>query len=138
MNDPTMSKKKSILIVDEDPQLVTKLTRRCRQLGLRVRKAHTAFDAMAALDEELPDLVCVDVTIETGNELSICQMMETDRQAARIPVIVITKTKDRATITRCGDMCAYYLRKDEQLVQRIDPFISELVDLEQNAQVVDG
>lgn len=120
---------KTILIVHEDQQLVRTLAERCRDLGLAVQRAHSAYDAMAIMDERLPDLVCLDIHMPTGADLSICQMMATDREAAKIPVIVVSDRKDQRTVALCGDMCAYYLRRSETLMQRIEPVIEELIEL---------
>jgi CheY-like chemotaxis protein len=84
---------------------------------------------MASLDEELPDLVCLDVNLPSGNGLSVCEMMETDPAAAKIPVIVLTGCKDAQTIRRCRDMCAYYVNKAGDVWRRVEPVIHELIDI---------
>ena len=118
---------KTILIVDENKSLVQELATPCRSLGLRVKRAHNAYDAMAIMDERLPDLVCVDVHMPTGAELSICQMMATDDEAAQIPLIVITEHKDEKTVELCGGMRGYFLKKTPTLADRITAVVSELV-----------
>lgn len=120
---------KTILIVDQDQDLVQQLTERCRDLGLAVQGAHSAYDAMAIMDQSLPDLVCLDVHMPTGTDLSICEMMTTDDEAARIPVIVMTDQKSEHTIKLAANMCAYFLRKSPTLLDRIEPVVHELVDL---------
>lgn len=120
---------KTILIVDEDQQLVQQLSECCREMGMHVQCAHNAYDAMAIMDERLPDLVCLDVHMPTGADLSICQMMTTDVEASRIPVIVITEKKTAKTVELTADMCAYFIRKSETLRQRIEPIVEELVDI---------
>ena len=119
---------KTILIVDEDRALVQKIASVCRKLGLRVKRAHNAYDAMAIMDDRLPDLVCLDVHMPTGADLSVCQMMATDDEAAQIPLIVITTHKDQRTVELCGGMLGYFLRKNDTLPERVEPFICELVD----------
>ncbi|MCA9179234.1 MAG: response regulator [Planctomycetales bacterium] len=121
---------KTILIVDEDRELVQQLSACCKEMGMIVKRAHTAFDAMAIMDERLPDLVCLDVHMPTGADLSICQMMTTDDEAARIPVIVMTERKSRETVELAADMCAYFVRKSPTLAQRLEPLVEELVDLQ--------
>ena len=121
---------KTILIVDEDRDLVKQLGDRCRSMGLTVKRAHSAYDAMSIMDERLPDLVCLDVHMPTGADLSICQMMTTDDEAARIPVIVMTETKTEHTVALAADMCAYFVRKSPTLQDRIEPVVEELVDIQ--------
>lgn len=125
-----MKTQKTILVIDEDRRHAEELAARCRGLGLRPTLVHDAVSAMGALDEGLPDLVCLDDALPTGNDLSICQMMETDEQAARIPVIVLCERRDEATLRRAGGMCVYHVRKSGDLWPRIEPVIYELVDLD--------
>ena len=120
---------KTILIVDEDRHLVQQLSQCCKEMGLHVQRANNAYDAMALMDENLPDLVCLDVHMPTGADLSICQMMTTDVEAARIPVIVMTEKKTEETVELTADMCAYFVRKSASLPRRIEPVVEELVDL---------
>lgn len=120
---------KTILIVDEDRELVRQLSECCQEMGLAVKQAHSAYDAMSIMDERLPDLVCLDVHMPTGADLSICQMMTTDDEAAQIPVIVMTEHKNNRTIELTADMCAYFVRKSATLPNRLEPVVQELVDL---------
>ena len=122
--------KKTILIVDDDKDLVQLLAQRCQRIGLHVQTAHSVLMAMALLDQGLPDLVCLDINMPSGNGLSICEMMATDDEAAQIPVIVLTGRKDAETIRRCGQMCAYYVHKSTDVWHRVQPVIYELVDLD--------
>ena len=54
-----------------------------RLRALLQQVAHSAVQAMGKMDEALPDLVCLDVHMPTGNSLSICQMMATEPAAAK-------------------------------------------------------
>lgn len=121
---------KTILIVDEDRDLVQQLGDRCKQMGLKVKRAHSAYDAMSIMDDQLPDLVCLDIHMPTGADLSICQMMTTDEEAAQIPVIVMTEKKTEQTVELTADMCAYFVRKSPTLQDRIEPVVEELVDIQ--------
>ena len=121
---------KRILIVDDDSDFVSALEMRCHRIGLRVQTAHNALTAVATISRDLPDLVCMDVNMPTANGLNICEMMATDPEMARIPVIVLTGRKDAETIQRCHDLCVYYVHKSGDVWQRIEPVIYELVDIE--------
>lgn len=129
-----MSNKKTILLVDDDANLIDSLKLRCSALGLNVKTAHNALTAVKLIDETKPDLVCLDVHMPTGNGLAICEAMNTDPATASIPVIIMTSDHRTATIKKCGDLCAYYIRKSGDLWRRMEPVIEELIDIEPTSE----
>lgn len=123
-------KTKTILIVDDDPQFVSAIAKRCQRIGLKVQYAHNALTALEIMEERLPDLVCLDVEMPTGNGLSICEMMASDITARKIPVIVLTGRRDPETVLRCRDLFAYYVHKSGSVWPRLEAVIYELIDIE--------
>jgi len=121
--------RKSILIVEDNRELVSVLAVRCRRLGFRVRVADEVVPALAALDDELPDLACINVNLPGGG-LRICELLAADPRGVQVPVIVLTGRKDDETIRRCGGLCAYYLHKSGRLWERLEPVIYELLDID--------
>ncbi len=119
---------KTVLIADDDTDLVAALELRCRQLGLEVI---TAEDALSSVDCTLPDLVCMDVSMPGGNGLAACEMMADDQRLASIPVIILTGSSDEETIRRCHRMNAYYVQKSSDVWQRVEPILCELLEIEQ-------
>ena len=125
-----MIEQKTILLVDDDADLIDSLGLRCRSIGLNVHTAHNALTALKRLDDSLPHLVCLDINMPTGNGLAICQAMASDPVTAKIPVIIMTACCSLETIRRCGDLCAYYIHKSGDLWKRMEPVIYELIDIE--------
>ena len=119
-----------MLLVDDDADLVESLAIRCRALGLNVKTAHNALTAVNIMDDRLPDLVCLDVNMPTGNGLAICETMAGDPITAKIPVVIMTACCKPETIKRCGDLCVYYIHKAGNLWGRLEPVIYELIDVE--------
>lgn len=119
--------RKTILIVDDDPQIVEVIAKRCRSIGLKVLVAHNALSALLLIDKRLPDLVCLDVELPTGNGLDICEIMATSQETHNIPVIVLTGRRDAETIRTCRNLRAYYVPKSAPLWQQLEPLIYELI-----------
>ncbi|MEX2317292.1 MAG: response regulator [Pirellulales bacterium] len=117
----------TIVIADDDVDLVDSLTQRCSQLGCRVIGASSALEAINAIHRVTPDLVCIDVNMPAGSGLSVCEMMSTDERLRSIPVIVLTGNSDHHTIRRCHDMMVYYVEKSVDVWQRIEPLLVELL-----------
>ena len=125
-----MRNPKTILLVDDDADLIQALVPRCRRLGLDVKTAHNAMAAVKIMDQSLPDLVCLDVNMPTGNGLAICEAMADDPETAKIPVIIMTAQHNPEAIQKCGDLCVYSINKSGELWKRLEPVIYELIDIE--------
>jgi DNA-binding response OmpR family regulator len=120
---------KTLLIADDDHDLVSVLSLRCRRMGLTVLTAFDAFTALSLVRSKMPDLVCLDVGMPAGNGLSVCEMMTSDATFRDIPVIVLTGRSDPHTICRCHSMCAYYVEKSTDTWTRLEPLLRELLEL---------
>jgi DNA-binding response OmpR family regulator len=120
---------KTLLIADDDHELVNVLSIRCRLLGLKVFAAFDAFTALSLVRTKMPDLVCLDVGMPGGNGLSVCEMITSDPTFREIPVIMLTGRSDPKTICRCHSMCAYYVEKSTDTWERLEPLIRELLEI---------
>jgi DNA-binding response OmpR family regulator len=78
-----------VLLVDDEPPIVTVLATTLRAHGHEVRTAGSAEDALLALTEEVPDVMLLDINLPdlTGWEL-LRRLSPVDRQ--RVPVIVFS------------------------------------------------
>ena len=121
---------KTILIADDDSDLADVLAMRCRQLGLRALVAYDGLTALTLVDEQSPDLVCLDVNMPLGSGLGVCEMLQPDEALASIPVVVLTGRSDEETIRRCQSMGAYYVLKSRDVWQRVEPILRELLDID--------
>ncbi len=121
---------KTILIADDDEDLAHALALRCRQLGLRVIIANDATDALCAIDDHEPHLACLDVNMPRGNGLAACESLASDGHLASIPVIILTGRKDEETIRRCRNMSAHFVPKSDDVWDRLEPLICELLGME--------
>lgn len=122
--------RKTVLIADDDPQLVRALAIRVKNLGLEVL---TAFDALTALNEAnetVPDLIILDVNMPAGNGLSVCEMLATDPGSSLIPVIILTGRRDKETVRRCHDLLAYYVLKTPNVWAEVEPILHEVLGIE--------
>ena len=125
-----MSNQKTILIIDDDTNLIEALAARCRKIGLQVETARNLLTAVVIMDRKLPDLLCVDINMPTGNGLNFCEMLSLDENTSKIPVIVLSGQKDPDTLLRCQNLCAYYVHKSNDVWRSMEPVIYELIDIE--------
>lgn len=120
----------TVLIADDDADLLDLLSRRCRTLGLGVDTAADAMTALRKIDLQRPDVVILDVGMPGGNGLSVREMMVENRSLASIPVIILTGRSDEETIRRCYNSSAYYVAKCPNVWPRIEPLLREILGLE--------
>ena len=121
--------KKSVLVADDDRDFLDLLARRLDSLGLEVRTADSGRKALEMAIDRLPDLVCLDANMPAGDGFSVCEVLARDDEASQIPIIIITGRKDRETIRRCHDMCAYYLCKSNRMWEALEAIVFELLDI---------
>ncbi len=124
---------KSVLIADDDPMLVRVLTVRCRHLGLEVRQAADAMQALVMIHKEPPDLVIFDVSMPAGDGLSACQMLASDKRLQKIPVVILTGRKNDEIRGRARELGAHYLLKSPDCWGELKPLICRLLDIDERS-----
>ncbi len=118
---------KTLLIADDDRDLVSAIAFRCRRRGLKVLLAYDAFSALSLAKGESPDMVCLDVEMPAGNGLSVCEMLASDETCRSIPIAIMTGRTDPDTIIRCHNLCAYYVEKCPDVWSRLEPLLTEIL-----------
>ncbi|MBX3190425.1 MAG: response regulator [Labilithrix sp.] len=89
-----MSRGHSILLVDDNPQILEFLQQRLRSLGYRTTIVTNGEAAIEHVRREAPSLVVLDVTMPELNGYQACREIKAiDR---KIPVIILTAKVDSA------------------------------------------
>jgi CheY-like chemotaxis protein len=83
---------REILIVDDDPDMLTLLTSYVQEMSRhhRVRAARDGAEALACLRDRRPDLVLLDLQLPGIDGVEVIQEMHQDPSLRDIPVIVVT------------------------------------------------
>lgn len=87
--------KKHILLVEEYPGLAEVLEYLLSSEGYRVTCVATAEAALASAELDPPDLVVTELWLPDFDGLEFCRRLQPDGDAGKIPVLVMTDTKDR-------------------------------------------
>jgi DNA-binding response OmpR family regulator len=119
----------TVLIADDDPDMVELLSRRCQELGAAIVCAYDAQTALDLVNEKFPDLAILDVDMPGGSGMCVCESIMNSGQWSSLPVIVLTGRTDEATVRRCHSSCAYYVSKCPDVWSRVEPLVKELLDL---------
>lgn len=86
----------TILIADDQVDLVTILATRLRVLGHRVLEFHDGARAFEAVQREIPDLVILDVMMPELNGYQVCRQMKQDQGLRDVPVVLLTAKDSEA------------------------------------------
>jgi DNA-binding response OmpR family regulator len=81
---------KSVLIADDETNIVLSLRFIMEQAGYGVRVANDGEEAMLAIESENPDLVLLDVMMPKRNGYDVCQAIRANPEWQDIRVIMLT------------------------------------------------
>lgn len=81
---------KTILVVDDDPEIVTMVSLRLGKRGYRVLTAVDGVQALATTRRDHPDLVILDVMMPGKNGWEVARAIRTDPATEKIKVVMLT------------------------------------------------
>jgi DNA-binding response OmpR family regulator len=80
----------SILVADDEPNIVLSLEFLLKQAGFRVRTVSDGEAALAAIAQEPPDLVLLDVMIPGRDGYAVCQEIRSNPAWRGMRIIMLT------------------------------------------------
>ncbi|MFO1129584.1 MAG: response regulator [Rhodospirillales bacterium] len=81
---------KSILVVEDEPNIVLSLQFLMKKAGFEVRVARDGEEALAAVDDRAPDLILLDVMIPKRDGYDVCQTIRANPNWQAIYIIMLT------------------------------------------------
>ena len=85
-----MTDKKKILVVDDEPDMVTWLTTIFEDHGYATISAENGIEAFAKAKSEHPDLITLDISMEEESGVKALRNLQETKETANIPIIIIT------------------------------------------------
>jgi two-component system, OmpR family, alkaline phosphatase synthesis response regulator PhoP len=93
--------KKRVLLVDDDKDLVQSLKVVLEANGFEVATEHNGTDALAAVAARQPDVIVLDVMMDSDTEgFGVAYKLESDPVTRRIPVVLLTGFMDHLAAKR--------------------------------------
>jgi chemosensory pili system protein ChpA (sensor histidine kinase/response regulator) len=125
-NQPTLSRDKSdkrtVALVVDDSITVRRVTQRLLERnGMRVLTARDGLDALALLQETVPDIILLDIEMPRMDGYEVAAYVRNDARLREVPIIMITSRageKHRARAIELG--VDDYLGKPYQEMQLLD------------------
>lgn len=79
-----------ILVVDDEPDVVSLIERTLASDGFDVVKAYDGIGALDLIGTEKPDLVLLDLMMPMMSGYEVCQQIKSNPQTAEIPVVCLS------------------------------------------------
>ena len=96
---------KTILIVDDEADVLSLLRIRLEAVGYKVLSASSGEKALELLEKNKPDLILLDLLLPRMQGEEVCQWLKSDHKLKHIPVIVLTAHTTRIKET-ANKICA--------------------------------
>ncbi len=81
---------KSVLVVEDEPNIVLSLEFIIKQAGFEVRVAHDGEEALKAVEENPPELILLDIMIPKRDGYDVCQTIRANPEWKDIHIIMLT------------------------------------------------
>ncbi len=85
-----LGSQRTVLIVDDNPEILAVHTRIVEHAGYRAMQAHNGQQALDLLAKSRPDLILLDLLMPEMDGFQMLETMRTQEELRNIPVIVIT------------------------------------------------
>jgi len=91
---------KRILIVEDEPNIVTSLEFLMKREGFEVEVAADGEAALKAVADRAPDLVLLDIMLPKVNRLEVCQKLRADPRWRGVKIVMLTAKGRETEITK--------------------------------------
>ena len=85
-----MSKSARILVVDDDPEIVTMLSTRLSKRGYKVSTASDGHKAIELAKKELPDVVLLDVMMPGKSGWEVARAIKQDPATHAVKIVMVS------------------------------------------------
>jgi DNA-binding response OmpR family regulator len=82
--------KPSVLVVDDEPNIVLSLEFLLKQAGFEVRVARDGEEALKAVAESVPDLILLDVMTQGRDGYEVCQTIRANPAWRPVKIVMLT------------------------------------------------
>ncbi|HEX2386449.1 MAG TPA: response regulator [Candidatus Binatia bacterium] len=124
-----METKKTIMVVDDNPDIITIVRTILEGKGYNVMSAYSGTELLSTLEKDKPDLVVLDIMMPQMDGLEVLTRMKAAPDTAAIPVILLTAKVQYEDVLGGYKLGAdYYITKpftSTQLINGINLLLGE-------------
>jgi len=106
---------KRVLVVDDEPDLVTVVKKYLADEGFAVEVAYNGVEAMEKVTANPPDAIVLDVMMPEKDGYEVCAELKSNEKYADIPVVLLTAVADHVSSTRYSHFDGMSMEADDYL-----------------------
>lgn len=110
-----MMEGKRILVVDDEPDLVSIIQGRLEKEKYQVDIAYNGVEAMERVQANAPDAIVLDVMMPEKDGYAVCAELKKDMKYSDIPIIMLTAVADHVTSTRYSHYDGISMEADDYI-----------------------
>ena len=117
-----MTEEKTILIVDDDPDIVESTKIVLESAGYSVMTAGNGTEAMERIEKQAPDLILLDIMMASPTEgFHLSYKLREDAVYSRIPIIVVSGISEKTGFNFSSEKQTDYIKADDFLDKPVHP-----------------
>jgi CheY-like chemotaxis protein len=116
-----------VLVVDDDPDMLTLLNTMLRYDGYVVMRASSAALALHLVKSFMPNLFVVDVLMPDMNGFELCERIRQIPHTAKVPIIILTALNSMQSRQQAVDVGANAFVAKEDMTNNLAPEIHRLL-----------
>jgi two-component system, OmpR family, alkaline phosphatase synthesis response regulator PhoP len=113
--------KKTILLVDDEPDLTMILKQNLLMEGYEVEVAYNGVEAIEKVKAKIPDAIVLDVMMPEKDGFAVCSELKNDDKYADIPIIMLTAVSDHVSSTQYSHAHGMDMEADDYLAKPASP-----------------
>ena len=122
------TRKKKVLIVEDDPLLLITLTHQFEDAGYEVVSAADGEEGVALFLKERPDAAVVDVMMPKKDGVEMLEEVRAKSPELKTPVIVLSNANDMDYVARAmGQGAVAYLLKSDRQIDSVVKLVDEKI-----------
>jgi two-component system alkaline phosphatase synthesis response regulator PhoP len=140
--------KQTILVVDDEQDLLDLIEYNLKKEGFAVIKAENGLEGIKAAKEHKPDLILLDIMMPKMDGLEVCNQIRQDQEIRKTPIIFLTARGDEKTevegLNMGGDdyvtkpiSTTKLMSRIKAVLRRFDDTEDEIVKLEVHDLTID-
>jgi CheY-like chemotaxis protein len=117
-----MSEEKTILIVDDDPDIVESTDVVLQSAGYNVMTASNGTEALQKIEKKAPDLILLDIMMAEPTEgFHLSYQLRDDPVYSKIPIIVVSGISEKTGFNFSEEKATDYIKADDFLDKPVNP-----------------
>jgi two-component system alkaline phosphatase synthesis response regulator PhoP len=111
----SMSEKKRILVVDDEPDFASIVQANLEKDGFEVEVACDGVEALEKIKANPPDAIVLDVMMPEKDGYAVCAELKKDEKYVDIPIVMLTAVADHVSSTRYSHADGMSMEADDYL-----------------------